>query len=82
MIDQHDEDDEDDDPFGPAVTELNGLDAPIGQCQWDRGCSEPATFNVAQYDVSTAEDLLEGVDANFCEPHARAMAARLGEYET
>jgi hypothetical protein len=31
---------------------------------------------------STTETLIEGcVDANFCEPHARAMRARIGEYE-
>jgi hypothetical protein len=30
-------------------------------------------------DAATDEDLLDGVDANYCEPHARAMKARLEE---
>lgn len=64
------------------VTEINLLDAPVGTCAWDKGCAAPATHNVCQYDPVTMETLFEGaVDANFCEPHARAMKARIGKYE-
>jgi hypothetical protein len=61
---------------------LNVLEQPEGSCVWDRGCDQPATYNVCQYNPSTMMDLLEGVDSNYCEPHARAMRARIGEYET
>jgi hypothetical protein len=66
----------------PPITELNLLATPSGTCQWDRGCDQPATYNVCQFDAITGETLIEGyVDADFCEPHARAMRARIGEYE-
>jgi hypothetical protein len=72
-----------DDLDDPPVTELNVLAAPSGPCQWDRGCDQLATHNVCQVDAITGETLIEGcVDADFCEPHARAMRARIGEYET
>jgi len=64
-----------------VVTELNRLEQPSGVCQWSDGCSAPATYNVCQYDDATAEDLVDGVDANFCEPHARALKARIDEWE-
>jgi Ni,Fe-hydrogenase I small subunit len=69
------------DPFGPAVTEINLLDEPNGRCQWGKGCSAPATHNVCQYDGFTAEALVEGVEANYCRAHAIAMNARLDEWE-
>jgi hypothetical protein len=68
------------DPFGSAATEVNKLDEPTRVCRWD-GCSEPATHNVCQYDSSTGETLVDGVDADYCEPHARARAALVGEWE-
>jgi hypothetical protein len=40
-----------------------------------------AAFKVVQYDSLTTENLVDGVDANYCEPHTRAMLARLGEVE-
>jgi hypothetical protein len=76
MIGMDDSDDDD-----KAVAEINRLETPSGQCAWDRGCSAPATHNVVQYDRVTTEDLVDGVDANYCEPHARAMKARLEEIE-
>jgi hypothetical protein len=73
-----------DDPGDPSpITELNLLAAPSSTCQWGRGCDQPATYNVCQFDAVTGETLIEGcVDADFCEPHAHAMRARIGEYET
>jgi hypothetical protein len=73
--------DADGDLFGPATAEINRLEQPTGMCAWDRGCSQPATHNVVQYDSTTAEDLVDGVDANYCEPHAHARKARLDEWE-
>lgn len=83
MAVQDDDEDEDDDdnPFGPAVVELNLLDAPVGTCEWDKGCIAPATHNLVQYDAFTAMDMVEGVDENYCQPHAIAMKARLEEWE-
>jgi hypothetical protein len=73
----------DDDPLNETMAEVNPLDPPCtGTCQWDRGCDELATHNVCQYDTITGETLIEGtVNANFCLPHARALIARIGEYE-
>jgi hypothetical protein len=77
------DDDEDDSRMYKAKTEVNSLDPPYtATCQWDLGCREPATQNVCQYDPHTMEGLIDGgIDADFCKPHARAMVARIGEYE-
>ena len=64
-----------------TITEINPLSVPDGRCQWDRGCSRPATHNVCQYDATTAHTLQDGVDASFCRAHARAFKARIDERE-
>jgi hypothetical protein len=70
-----------DDDADRALAEINRLDGSTGTCQWDKGCTETATHNVCQYDPITTETLPDGVDANYCEPHARAMKVRLEEWE-
>jgi hypothetical protein len=75
-------DDHGDDGLYEAVTEINVLKAPSSErCQWDKGCSDRATHNVCQYNPYSLEDLVEGVDLLMCEPHARAMASRINEWE-
>ena len=65
-----------------ARTEVTRLRQPTAErCQWDRGCTEPATHEVTQYNPTSLEDLVDGYSALLCEPHAHAMRARLGEYE-
>lgn len=70
-----------DDDDARAIVEINRLDEPSGQCAWDQGCTELATHNVVQYDSMTTEDVVDGMDANYCEAHAHAMKARLEEWE-
>jgi len=77
------DDDDDDGGLYEAVTEINVLEAPSSaRCQWDKGCVEPATHNVCQYNPYSLEDLVDGVDLLMCETHARAMVSRLSEWET
>jgi hypothetical protein len=64
--------DDDPDDEQPPITELNALEQPGGVWQWDRGCLALATQNECRYGPVTAESLIHGVAANYCEPHARA----------
>lgn len=73
---------DDDDGLHEVVVEINVLEAPFSErCTWDKGCSEPATHNVCQYNPVSLEDAIDGVDLLMCEPHARAMVFRLSEWE-